>query len=300
MFKKLFGFYFFMPFMDEDDGTPAGGGSDTNEEFKDESSEDEEASADDLLAALTGEDTEEDEPKEEEEKGDEKPEEKLVEKKEEPPKTFTQADIDRIIGERLARERKTQEEQNSRLHQEQQQQQQVQQWYNDRLNAKTTRYEEVMGLDKDTALKLATEDMQGELKVKQVEIQLQEQQKQVAVTQQVSKYNQDKSETVTKNPVIAKYLKEIDEFSGGGSQLDFDTAMKYVIGGKIVSGELTNDIKTAAEQKTLKNVSKRSKIGTEKGGQSSSTASQLTKDELLMCKALGVTPKTYAANKKKK
>src|SRR5690606_8371083 len=107
-------------------------------------------------------------------------------------------------------------------------------------------------------------------------------------------YNQAKAKYAN-NPLIKKYEKEIDAFSGNGMIADFEVAMNYILGQKVIDGEILNDIKAAVEQKTLANVAKRSKVAPEKGGQGGvSLASSLTKQEKLIAAALGISPKEYA------
>jgi hypothetical protein len=103
-----------------------------------------------------------------------------------------------------------------------------------------------------------------------------------------------------KNPLIAKYINEIDQFSQNGKTgVTFEVAANYILGSKVASGELINSIKTTTEQKTLKNVGQRSKIAVEKGG-STKADPALSKQEMRLAAALGVSPKAWAANKKGK
>ena len=98
MFNDLFGFNW-QPYLIPDTGVT--GGDDTVDDDL------EEIDADELKNLLENDDSEED-------TNPEEVEEETKEEEEEPPKSetklFTQEDIDRIIGERLARERRIQEE----------------------------------------------------------------------------------------------------------------------------------------------------------------------------------------------
>ena len=97
-FNDLFGFNW-QPYLIPDTGVT--GGDDTVDDDL------EEMDADELKNLLENDDSEED-------TNPEEVEEETKEEEEEPPKSetklFTQEDIDRIIGERLARERRIQEE----------------------------------------------------------------------------------------------------------------------------------------------------------------------------------------------
>jgi hypothetical protein len=109
-------------------------------------------------------------------------------------------------------------------------------------------------------------------------------------------------EQVSKNPLVAKYIKEIDAFAQNGmAGVDFMVAAKYVLGEKIASGELLDTVTSAVEQKTLKNVGKRQKIGVEKDSQpGASTKPKLTAEQKRICRNLGISEKLYLSNLKKK
>lgn len=214
--------------------------------------------------------------------------------------SMTQEDLDRIINERLARDRKVREDQENQRVQQEQQTQQFNQWYQSQLTEQTKFYADTMGLDEETAEKLAKRDVDKEVRILQAEQIVRQNQEFHQLSQKETKYIQDKADRVGKNPLIAKYIKEIDQFSQNGKTgIDFDVAANYVLGAKVMNGELINSIKTTTEQKTLKNVGQRSKIAVEKGG-SAKADPALSKQEMKLAAALGVSPKAWAASKKGK
>ncbi len=92
--------------------------------------------------------------------------------------------------------------------------------------------------------------------------------------EQTTKYSTDKAKHVS-NPLVRKYEKEIDAISQGGKQLEFETAMKYVLGEKLYAGEIVDQVK----RKTPSEVSKRSKTSPE-GGQGGGVPAKAVPQEL--------------------
>ena len=249
----------------------------------------------DLEEALKDDDGEDEDSKEPE----------VGEKKADPPITkkvisMTQEEFDKVINDRLSRDRKVREDQDAQKAQQEQQTQQFNQWYQAQLVEQTSFYAETMGLDDETAKKMAKRDVDKEVRILQAEQMVRQNQEFHQLSQKETKYMQEKAERIGKNPLIAKYIKEIDQFSQNGkSGVTFDVAANYVLGSKVMTGELINSIKTTTEQKTLKNVGQRSKIAVEKGG-SAKADPVLSRQERQLAKALGVSTKAWAASKKGK
>jgi hypothetical protein len=250
---------------------------------------------DELKALLEDDDTEDDDKPEE---GEESVEEKKTEEPSEPDsKLFSQEDIDRIIGERLARERRIQEERTMQEAEAKRQQQEKDRWWETRQQAQVKRWTD-LGYEEEVATELAKEDVAKEYRLWQAEERLKQYEAQQQQGSKATQYRTDRNEYIAKNPLAAKYVQEIDDFAQNGAVLDFQTAMKFVLGDKLIAGDLLDSIKTTTEQKTLANVNKRSKMSVEKGGSAASTgAGSLTKSELIMAKRLGIAPKDYAKNK---
>lgn len=285
MFNDLFGFNW-QPYLIPDTGVT--GGDDTVDDDL------EEIDADELKNLLENDDSEED-------TNPEEVEEETKEEEEEPPKSetklFTQEDIDRIIGERLARERRIQEERAIQEADARKQEQEMNRWWGNRQQEQIKRWTD-LGYEEEVAVNLAREDVAKEYRLWQAEERLRQYEVQQQQRSKTTQYMTDRNEYIAKNPLAAKYIQEIDDFAQNGSVLDFQTAMKFVLGDKLIAGDLLDSIKTTTEQKTLANVSKRSKMSVEKGGSAATAgAGSLNKSELAMAKRLGISPKEYAKNK---
>jgi len=116
-------------------------------------------------------------------------------------------------------------------------------------------------------------------------------------------YNQEKARFQS-DPLVKKYEKEIDAFSrdqGGKIVIPFESAMKYVLGEKLASGEIKDNLKAGTENQTLANLKKKKKVAPETGSSSGkSGTSGLSKDEKALAKAMGVDPKEWAKQKSSK
>lgn len=285
MLIDLFGFNW-QPYLIPDTGVT--GGDDTVDDDL------EEIDADELKNLLENDDSEED-------TNPEEVEEETEEEEEEPPKSenklFTQEDIDRIIGERLARERRIQEERAIQEADARKQEQEMNRWWGNRQQEQIKRWTD-LGYEEEVAVNLAREDVAREYRLWQAEERLRQYEVQQQQGSKTTQYMTDRNEYIAKNPLAAKYIQEIDDFAQNGSVLDFQTAMKFVLGDKLIAGDLLDSIKTTTEQKTLANVSKRSKMSVEKGGSAATAgAGSLNKSEIAMAKRLGISPKEYAKNK---
>jgi len=285
MLIDLFGFNW-QPYLIPDTGVT--GGDDTVDDDLDEIDPDE------LKNLLENDDSEED-------TNPEEVEEETEEEEEEPPKSetklFSQEDIDRIIGERLARERRIQEERAIQEADARKQEQEMNRWWGNRQQEQIKRWTD-LGYEEEVAVNLAREDVAREYRLWQAEERLRQYEVQQQQGSKTTQYMTDRNEYIAKNPLAAKYIQEIDDFAQNGSVLDFQTAMKFVLGDKLIAGDLLDSIKTTTEQKTLANVSKRSKMSVEKGGSAATAgAGSLNKSELAMAKRLGISPKEYAKNK---
>lgn len=305
MLKKLFAENDWLPYLAPDTGADGG-------ELDDDSTTDDDLSEygeDDLRALL------EDEPPEadgdEPEGGDEGTNEEPP--KEEPPeppkpeeKMIPQSEVDRIIGERLARERRVQEEKLAQEEAAKKQQEEFDKTFSQRFQ---TRFQfhmqklKGLGYEEEAAVEMAKSeaqyDVENEIRIYLTEQRAKEFESKQQQTAKLNSYLAEKTQAVAKNPMAAKYLDEVDAFSQNGEACNFQTALAYVLGEKLLSGDLLETIKATTEQKTLANVNKRSKMSVEKGpSAASSGASSLTREELMACKKLGVSPKDYAKYKK--
>jgi len=218
-----------------------------------------------------------------------KEEEKPVETPptEEPPKEklFTQAEIDRIIGERLARDKKVQLVRELETEAGLDMEAIVTHVRNNRIQNTA----EQMGVTEDEARKI----IEAQEKSQKLEAELNEvKQKQELFTKNTV-YAQDKAKQIN-NPLVKKYEKEIDAFSNQGALVDFNTAMRYVIGTKVMEGELLKDVKTATEQRVLRDVNTRSKTTSVSTGKATAGGVvTLTKEQQKYARILGLSDKEY-------
>ena len=258
------------------------GGSDgTEDDDLDDLDEDE-------LKALLEEDTDDDDPEDKDDvnggdggKKNEKPDDKTP-----PSKTFTQEEVDRIIAERLARDRRVQEEKVNQEREAEKQKADMDKWFAERYEAEIKKWTDI-GYEEKDAAKLAQEDVAKEFRIMKAEQELEQMKQQQAQSGKKSGYMAERAKAISEDPLIKKYIDEIDDFAQHGTVLDFDTAVNFVIGKH--RHELLSSVKTTTEQKTLANVNKRSNIGLEKGGAAATTgANSWTKGEPLMANGLGI------------
>ena len=283
MLIDLFGFNW-QPYLIPDTGVT--GGDDTVDDDL------EEIDADELKNLLENDDSEED-------TNPEEVEEETKEEEEEPPKSetklFTQEDIDRIIGERLARERRIQEERAMQEAEAKKQEQEMNRWWGNRQQEQIKRWTD-LGYEEEVAVNLAREDVAREYRLWQAEERLRQYEVQQQQSSKKSVYMAERAKAITENPLIKKYIDEIDDLAQNGTALDFELAANQ-IKGKYHEQEMAA-LAERIEQKTLANVSKRSKMSVEKGGSAATAgAGSLNKSELAMAKRLGISPKEYAKNK---
>lgn len=198
---------------------------------------------------------------------------------------FTQKDLERIIGERLQRDRKTQTVAQleaiagaplEKLVEEARRQQ-------------IERAQEQYAMTEDEAA--AYVQQQEELRTLKAQQEAMSQQQQAM--QQMMAYQQEKAKFAG-NPLAKKYEREIDEFSGMGSALPYEAAMSYIIGQKVLAGDVLDSVRQAAQAQTLANVQKRAKAAPEapQGGGAQSTG--LTPQQKIIAARLGLSPREYA------
>lgn len=214
----------------------------------------------------------------------------------EPEKKFTQEDLDRLIDQRLARERARQEEEQRRLLERQKEETQKKQLFEERY---TDRFQQLLdvGYPEDAAKKTAERDVRREI---EQEIKLSQLEQQIAMSEKMALYSQQKADVLSRVPLAAKYVQEIDAVSKNGAEVDFETAAYFVLGQKAAQGELINDIKTATEQRTLRDVTKRGRKTVEGNSQPGKTEGSLTPAERELARNLGISPKAWLAQKNKR
>ena len=290
MLKKLFANNW-LPYMAADTGLLGGDDGTEDDDLTDFDDDD------DLKALLSDDGTEDDDLKEDDDQDTETPETEPEPEPKPEEKMIPQSEVDRIIGERLARERKIHEDRIAHEVEAQKQKETVDQYFAGRYQEELKKWTD-LGYEQEVAAKIAQQDVNKEYRIWQTEQELERLQQQQILNDKTSGYYAERSKAMASDPMVAKYIKEIDEFSQNGEVLDFDTAADFIVGKMARKGDLLSKIKTTTEQKTLANVNRRSKKSVEKGSSAASpAANSLTRDELLMAKRLGISPKEYAKNK---
>lgn len=202
---------------------------------------------------------------------------------------FTQEDVNRIIAERLSRDRKSQlvKELESLVGMD------ISGIVDYARQQRVVQKAEELGIPEEDAERI----LKSEEKMEEAERRMAAYEQQLQAFQSVVLYGQEKSKYLS-NPLVKKYEREIDNFARGGLECGFVPAMNYVLGQKVLSGEITKQMQNAAEQKTLANISKRSKIAVEKAtGAAPDKSSYLTPQEKQIAARLGLSYKEYAEEK---
>lgn len=292
---------------------------DEEADYNDESEDDLEGAKEILQGFQDEEDFEEDEEEQEEENDEELESEDEDDDKEETGKpqkkksevAFTpeqQAIVDRIIQERLARERRMQEQrlaEEMARQQENQNQQAFNNWYQSELEKRANELVDIFGLEYEHAISMAKKDLDRDVREAQREAELNRlkaeiEESKLTAKQEFARQQYLKArEEGMKNPIIARYIKEIDEMSDQGLVVDFETACNYVLGDKLLKGDLLEVVKRNTEQKTIANQEKRRKAVIEKDSQpgSGNEKEPLTAEEKRMARLLGLTDAEYRAGK---
>lgn len=268
---------------DEIKGEELDGVSDDDPEVEDETPDNDEPEETEEKADESGEETAE--------KPEDKPEDGSEDKKPETSKViFTpeqQAYVDRLIGDRLARERQVRDKElqaatGKTLDQL-------------KAEAKAARVEELQtltGMDEGQAADIA----EKEARLREFEARQEELRQQQEAMKAVTSYQQGKAKLIS-DPWAKKFEAEIDEFAQGGlAGIDFETAMNYVIGQKLRSGEVLKDPKRVVEQKVIRDIEKRGRVAPVTASGSPQTVS-LSAQEREMAANLGLTAAEYAAEK---
>lgn len=203
---------------------------------------------------------------------------------------FTQADLERIIGERLARDRKVQAVRELEMVAGKSLEEIVAEKRSQRLQEIAERY----GVDEEEARRL----LESEEKAKRLELEYRELEQRQNDLARLITYHAQKMQHMS-NPLAKRYEKEVDEFTNHGIYVDFGTGLAYVLGQKLLSGELMRDLQTAVEQRTIANIDKRSRAAPEAGTNVKPAGSTLTPEEKRLAISLGISPKEWAAEKAK-
>ncbi len=223
------------------------------------------------------EENEETEAKTKKEKEEAEAEEKSKDKKETAQKepVFTKEQVEAIVQERLARDpyrnygRMLEQKTGMTLQQlneyaeKQQEEEEVK------------KYAEENMVDEEEArrqVRLMRENQRYKQEFPQMQYQLQH-------TQAMLQYINDKAKDIN-NPYVKKYEKEIDAFAENGRLCSFESAKNYILGQKLLSGELLDAIKSGAINKTLADIQKQGKVKVQGGSQSGRSSTEMAADEV--------------------
>lgn len=115
--------------------------------------------------------------------------------------------------------------------------------------------------------------------------------------QNMLNYNNDKAKD-SANPYVRRYEKEIDVFSNGGQACSFESAKKYILGEKLLSGELSEAIKSGAINKTLADINKQKKVkvqsGSTTGGKHGASVEGMDPFQRSVAASMGLSAKEVA------
>jgi hypothetical protein len=222
----------------------------------------------------------------------------------------TQEDLDELIEGRLARQSKQFEKEIERIRADQQQltqtelnKQQFAEWdkYTQQMFNQSYQSLTNAGYDDALAKAFAHESVKNEITRLQLQQEQEARRKQEERVSGMIMYSQQKSSYISKNPLVAKYVEEIDEIAQNGEKVDFETAANYVLGKKVISGEIQDIVKAVTEQKTLKNIDSRKRIAVESAGLPGKDDSvSLTREQRKMARALGISEKEYSSHMPKR
>lgn len=203
-------------------------------------------------------------------------------------------ELNRIIPERLKRDRKTQQvanlEQIAGMPLEQITQQVVQ----NMIEAKA----DELGISEEESRSIVNTQIEN-AGIKAQRANEQSENQDITNAMQQVKYLQDKNEWAKKpkqSRVLTKEIvAEIDAFTQNGRVLSFEDGMKYVLGEKLASGELIQNVQAGAEKKAQKNIQQRGKASPQNRKSGSTKpddlAGAITRQQMKLASAFGLTDK---------
>ena len=208
-------------------------------------------------------------------------------------KRFSQRDLDRIIGQSRIQGREIAD--TVRLL-EQETGMPLNQIWEHVKNRRVEEYENEYGMPREEAQRI----VEATQKVPYLEQNLQALWQQQHMTQQqqqfANAYQREKTQFITK-PEVKRYEADIDavitDSIQRGAPIGWTAAMNYVLGQKVLSGELTQSIKESTQQKTLYDVGKRPRTP-ELSGAGGQPSRSIPKELQMLAKSMGVDPKDAA------
>lgn len=199
-------------------------------------------------------------------------------------------ELNRIIPERLKRDRKSQEvsylEQMTGMSLEQIGQQIKQ----NMIEAKA----DELGISEEEAKGIVETQLENAGHKAKQKAQ-QEEQTDTTAAMKLVQYMQDRL-NYSKQPKLSRVLSkevldEIDAFSQKGAILPFEDAMNWVLGKKLSTGELINKVQNGAAKKAQAQAQTKKSSPQSKSSASASSENALTKQQRLVAASLGITSK---------
>lgn len=265
----------------------------------DDGGEDEDVSLEEILAQL-GDDSKDDKEEEDPDESEDNDADKGTDKEEEDIDSIVNKrvveELNRIIPQRLARDRKTQQVQELEMLAGMPLEAIREQVYQNKI-ADTA---DQMGITEEEAKKIVDQQYEN-AGLKAEKTNEQQQKAEVNAAMQQVKYLQDKTDYM-KKPKLAMVLTkdviaEIDDFTKQGSILSFADGLRYVLGAKLESGELIQKVQAGAANKAKRAATTRAVAPQSKGSGNKSDSVALTKQEKAIAASLGISEKEYATEK---
>ena len=205
-------------------------------------------------------------------------------------------EVNRIIPQRLARDRKTQQVQELEMLAGMSLEDIREQVYQNKIVDTADQ----MGITEEEAKKIVDQQYEN-AGLKAEKTNKQQQEAEVSAAMQQVKYLQDKTD-YTKKPKLARILTkdilaEIDTFTQKGNVLSFEDGLKYVLGSKLATGELIEKVQAGAVNKAKATATVRAATPQSKGSGNKSEGVTLNRQEKIMAASLGVSEKEFAAEK---
>ena len=151
-------------------------------------------------------------------------------------------------------------------------------------------YENEYGLPREQAERFVEESTENRL----LKTELNKLHSQQQIIANMTAYNTEKAKCLAQYPLAKKYEAEIDAMSQGGKMLGFEAAMTYVVGKKSLTGEVQKNVREVAQQKAIKDESRKPRVTPEGAGSGGAPSNSIPPDLRKMAQLFGNDPKSVA------
>lgn len=208
------------------------------------------------------------------------------------------SELNRIVPERLKRDRKTQQV----THLEQLTGMSLEDVISQVTRNMVESKAEELGISVEEAADLLKDKIEN-VDIKTSQINQQQQDEEINTAMKKVKYLEDKT-LAMKKPKMARILskeiiKEVDKFTLNGLVLTFEDGLNYVLGAKLATGELIDKLQSGAEKKAQASVRKKAASPQPKGSGATKSTVTLSRLEKEFAAQLGISEKDYAVEKYK-